>query len=123
VQATAPKGSAVAQTEGRVYVALFLGFASLSGLVFPPAIGLGVAGIVLSLMARKRIATSAGRLRGQALIWIALGLSVLGILLSLVLPGFVVYVWIYALSHGGQLPGLTGPSTPPNTGPPSLPGG
>lgn len=104
MQSTAPKGSEYTTTEGRAFVALLLGFMSLSGLVFPPAIGLGIAGIVVSPQARKRIATSGGRLRGMTVIWVALVLSVVGCLLSLVLPGFVVYVWIYALFHGGKLP-------------------
>ena len=122
MQATAPKGSEYTTIEGRVFAALFLGLTSLSGLVFPPAIVLGIGGVVLSLFARRRIVTSGGRLRGKTVLWFAIGLSVLGCLLSLVLPGFIVYVWIYAIFHGGQIPGL-GPSTPTVTGPPSLPAG
>ena len=104
MQESVPKGSEYTQIEGRVFVALVLGLTSLAGLVFPPAIGLGIGGIVLALMMRRRIAASDGRLRGQKIVWAALGLSVVGCLLSLVLPGFVVYVWIYALFHGGQFP-------------------
>ena len=67
-------------------------------------LGLGIAGIVVSLTARARIRQSEGRLSGRAVVWIALIVSVVGCLLSLVLPGFVVYVWIYAILHGGRLP-------------------
>ncbi len=35
---------------------------------------------------------------------LALVLSVVGMLGSLVLPAFIVSVWIYAAFHGGQLP-------------------
>lgn len=99
-----PARSEYTQVEGRVFVGLALGLLSLAGLIFPPMLGLGIAGIVISLMSRARIKQSGGRLRGLTVVWIALIMSVVGCLLSLVLPGFVVYVWIYALFHGGQLP-------------------
>lgn len=104
MQDTTPKGTEYSTIEGRVVVAVVLGLASLSGIVFPPAIGLGIGGIVLSLTSRKRISTSGGRLRGRWLAWTAFGLSVVGCLLSLVLPGFVIYIWIYAIFHGGRFP-------------------
>jgi hypothetical protein len=85
-------------------IALILGAISLFGLVFPPLLGAGVAGIVLSRMALRRIASGGGALKGRTTAWIALALSVVGSLLSLVLPLFVVYVWIYAASHGGRIP-------------------
>jgi hypothetical protein len=84
--------------------ALVLGLISLIGLVFPPLLGAGVAGIVLGWTARKRIARNGGELKGYRIAITGLALSVLGSLLSLVLPGFVVGVWIYAAFHGGQLP-------------------
>lgn len=85
-------------------IALILGLISLFGLVFPPLLGAGVAGVVLSWMALKRIASGEVAPTGRTTAWIALTLSVLGSLLSLVLPSFVVYVWIYAASHGGRIP-------------------
>ena len=100
---TAPAGSQ--QTiERRVIAALVLGLVSLIGLVFPPAIGFGIGAIVVSIRERKRIATGVGGLRGGWLLWVALVAGVIGCLLSLVIPGFVVYVWIYAIFHGGAFP-------------------
>ena len=90
--------------EGRPFVALLLSFLSLGGLVFPPAIGLGIAGVVLSWKAHTRIAASGGTLKGRAVVWIALVLGVIGCLLSLAIPGFVAYVYLYAAFHGGQAP-------------------
>lgn len=85
-------------------MALLLGFLSLVGLVFPPAIGLGVAGIVISLIERTRIAASGGSLKGRILVWIALVLSAIGCLLSLAIPGFIAYVYVYAIFNGGRAP-------------------
>ena len=97
--------SAYTTVEGRVPAALVLGAVSLFGLVFPLLLAAGVAGIYLSWSARKRIASSRGALKGRAAAWIAFALSVVGSLLSLVFPAFVVSVYIYAAFHGGQLPG------------------
>jgi hypothetical protein len=85
-------------------VALVLGLVSLPGLVFPPLLGAGIAGIVLAWTARRRIARSGGELKGNRIAIAGLALSILGSLLSLVLPGFFVGVAIYALFHGNQLP-------------------
>jgi hypothetical protein len=104
VQDAAPVGSDSPKVEGRVYVALLFGLLSLSGLVFPPAIGFGIAAIALSVITRRRMTASGGRLRGRWLAWMALGFGVAGSLLSLVIPGFVVYIWIYAIFHGGHFP-------------------
>ena len=93
------------QTDGGAIAALVLGFVSLGGLVFPPLLFMGVAGVVLGWTARRRIARSGGALRGRGIAIGGLVLGGLGSLLSLVLPGFVVGVWIYAAFHGGQLPG------------------
>ena len=103
MQETAPAASDQ-RIEGRVFAALVLGLVSLIGIVFPPAIGLGIGAIVVSIRERKRIATGAGGLRGGWLLWVALVAGMIGCLLSLVIPGFVVYVWIYALFHGGAFP-------------------
>ena len=92
------------RTDSGAVAALACGFISLGGLVFPPLLGLGIAGIVLGWTSRRRIARSAGELKGNAIAVGGLVLGVVGSLLSLVLPGFVVGVWIYALFHGGQLP-------------------
>ena len=97
--------SADTTVQGRTpRIALILGLISLFGLVFPPLLGAGVAGVVLSWMALKRIASSGGLLKGRRTAWIALALSVIGSLLSLVLPSFVLYVWIYAAFHDGRIP-------------------
>ncbi len=93
------------KTDSGAITALVLGLVSLIGLVFPPLLGLGIAGIVLGWLARRRIARSGGELRGK---WIAIAgivLGVVGSLLSLVIPGFVVGVLIYAAFHGGQCGG------------------
>ena len=81
-----------------------LGLISLIGLIFPPLFAIGVAGIVLGWTARKRIARSGGELKGKGIAFAGIVLSVFGCLLSLVIPGFIVSVWIYAAFHGGQLP-------------------
>ncbi len=85
--------------------ALVLSLVSLFGLVFPPLIAAALAGIILGWTARKRISRSSGELKERRIAIAGVALGVLGTLLSLVLPGFVVSVWIYALFHGGQLPG------------------
>ena len=92
------------RTDSGAVAALVCGFVSLAGLVFPPLLGLGIAGILLGWTSRRRIARSGGQLKGNAVAVGGLVLGVVGSLLSLVLPGFVVSVWIYALFHGGQLP-------------------
>lgn len=92
--------------EGLIPVALVLGVVSMFGLIFPPLFFAGVTGVILSWVARRRIASSAGTLKGKTAAWIAFALSLVGCLLSLVFPAFVVYVWIYAAFHGGKLPGL-----------------
>jgi uncharacterized membrane protein len=90
--------------EGRIVAALVLGAVSLVGLVFPPLLAAGGAGIYLSVSGLRRIRASNGAFRGRTAAWIALVLSVLGCLLSLVLPGFIIYVWIWSAFHGGRLP-------------------
>lgn len=92
------------RTPGEAKVALALGAVSIVGLVFPPLIALGVAGLILAWMARKRIAASPDQLRGAWMAYLALVLSAVGTLASLVLPGFIIAVQIYAALHGGQLP-------------------
>jgi len=101
--ATAPSPPQTRTDSGAV-AALVCGFVALGGLVFPPFLGLGIAGILLGWTSRRRIARSNGELRGNAMAVGGLVLGVLGSLLSLVLPGFVVGVYIYAAFHGGQLP-------------------
>ena len=93
-----------ARTDSAAVVSLVLGFVSLAGLVFPPMIATAIMGIILGWTARRRIAAGQGTLKGG---WIAIAglvLSMLGALCSLVFPGFVLGVWIYAAFHGGQLP-------------------
>lgn len=92
------------RTDSGAIAAFVCGFISLGGLVFPPLLGLGIAGIVLGWTSRRRVARSGGQLKGNAIALGGLALGVVGSLLSLVLPGFVVGVWIYAAFHGGQLP-------------------
>ncbi len=92
------------KTDSGAIVALILGLVAMIGLIFPPLLGLGIAGIVLGWVAHRRIGRSGGALKGK---WFAFGgivLGVLGSLLSLVIPGFIVGVWINAAFHGGQLP-------------------
>ena len=92
------------RTDSGAVAALVLGIVSLGGLLFPPFLGLAIAGIVLGWAAHRRIARSRTELKGDRIAISDLALSVVGLLLSLVLPGFVVWVWIYAAFHGGQLP-------------------
>jgi hypothetical protein len=92
------------QTDSGAVAALVLGVFSLAGLVFPPMLGLGIAAIVIGWAARRRIARSGAAVKGYRIAVAGLVLGVLGSLLSLVLPGFIVGVWIYAAFHGGQLP-------------------
>ena len=73
-------------------------------MLFPPAFVLGAIAIVLSVVLRQRIKASGGRLRGTAVLWVAMVLGVVGCLLSLVFPAVIVYGLVYALFHGGQLP-------------------
>jgi hypothetical protein len=82
-------------------VALILGIISVFGIVLPPLIGCAIAGLILGWKSR-RAAIAEGR--SLWLSYLALGLSAIGALDSLVLPGFVIYVVIYALTHGNQLP-------------------
>ncbi|GAC1513235.1 MAG: hypothetical protein NVS1B3_17540 [Candidatus Dormibacteraceae bacterium] len=91
-------------TDRGAVVALVLGLLSLGGLVFPPLLGFGVAGIVLGWKAHQRVVRSGGEVKGNRIAIAGLALGVLGSLMSLVLPGFIVSVWIYAAFHGGQLP-------------------
>ena len=93
-----------ARTDSAAVVSLALGFVSLGGLVFPPMLATAIMGIVLGWTARRRIAASQGTLKGGWLAIAGLVLSVLGAFCSLVLPSFVVGVWVYAAFHGGQLP-------------------
>jgi hypothetical protein len=103
---SAPSTSVVgSKTPSEAKVALALGALSLVGLVFPPAIASGIAGLILGWKARGRIADAPDQFRGAWMAYLALFLSAVGTLASLVLPGFVVSVWIYAAFHGGQLPG------------------
>lgn len=91
--------------DSAAVVALVCGLISLGGLVFPPLLGVGIAAIVLGWTARRRIARSAGALKGSGMAIAGLMFGVLGSLLSLVFPGFVAFVYIYAAFHGGQAPG------------------
>jgi Domain of unknown function (DUF4190) len=93
-----------AQTDSAAVVSLVLGLLSLFGLVFPPLIAAAVIAIVLGWTARRRIAAGRHVLKGGRIAIAGMIVGVLGALLSLVLPGFVVSVWIYAAFHGGQLP-------------------
>lgn len=91
--------------ESGAISSLVLGFLSLVALVFPPALGLGIAAIVLGWTARRRIAGSGGAQRGGHIAIVGLLLGVIGTLEGLVLPGFVAFVYIYAAFHGGKVPG------------------
>lgn len=93
------------RTDSGAVTALVLGGISLIGLVFPPCLGLGIAAIVLGWTARRRIASSGGGLKGSGIATAGLVLGVLGSLMSLVLPGIVVGVYIYA-AFGGQVNNL-----------------
>jgi Domain of unknown function (DUF4190) len=101
---SSPTTSTELQTDSGAVAALVCGLVSLIGLVFPPLLFVGVAGVILGWTARKRIALSNGGLKGSRIAVAGLALGVLGILLSLVIPGFIVGVWIYAAFHGGRLP-------------------
>lgn len=100
-----PTELAPAPVDRSAIAALVLGFVSLVALVFPPALGLGVAAIVIGWTARRRIARSTTAVRGSAFAIIGLVLGVIGTLEALVLPGIVAFVYIYAAFHGGQIPG------------------
>jgi hypothetical protein len=82
-------------------VALILGIISLFGLVLPPLIGCAIAGLILGWRSR-RAAIAEGK--SPRVPNAALAFSAVGALDSLVLPGFVVYVVLYALTHNNQLP-------------------
>lgn len=101
VETTAPRRI---QTDSGAVAALVCGLVSLVGLIFPLLLGFGVAGIILGWSARRRIARSGGELKGKRIAIAGVALGVLGSLLSLVLPGFIVGVWLYAAFHGGHLP-------------------
>ncbi|HEX7263601.1 MAG TPA: DUF4190 domain-containing protein [Candidatus Dormibacteraeota bacterium] len=92
------------RTDSGAVAALVCGLVSLVGLVFPPLLCAGLAGVILGWTARKRIARSDSGLKGSRIAIAGLALGVLGTLLSLVIPGFIVGVWIYAAFHGGRLP-------------------
>jgi hypothetical protein len=96
--------AAPATTDGRAQAALALGVASLVGLIFPPLLIAGVGAIYLGLTSLRRITRSEGTLKGRGMALAGLALGVVGSLLSLVLPGFFGYVWIYAAFHNNQLP-------------------
>ena len=96
--------AAPATTDGRAQGALVLGVVSLVGLILPPLLVAGVTAIYLGFTAQRRIARSEGTLKGRGMALAGLALGVVGSLLSLVLPGFFGYVWIYAAFHNGQLP-------------------
>lgn len=98
-------GSVQIRTDSGAVTALVLGLISLVGLVVPPCLGLGIAAIVLGRTARRRIMSSGGGLKGSRIATIGLVLGVVGSLMSLVLPGFVVGVYIYA-AFGGQVNNL-----------------
>ncbi|HEV2027921.1 MAG TPA: DUF4190 domain-containing protein [Candidatus Dormibacteraeota bacterium] len=91
------------RVEGRAVASLVLGAVSLIGLVMPPLLAAGIAGIYLGWTARRRIKGSLGVLRGTWVATLGLVLGIIGCLLSLVLPGFVIAVYIYAAFHGGQI--------------------
>ena len=93
------------KTDSGAVAALAIGAISLIGLIFPLLLAAGVAAIILGWVARKRIVRSGGELRGNGIAIAGIALGVLGSLLSLVFPAFVIGVWIYAAFHGGQLPG------------------
>jgi len=93
-----------AQTDSAAVVSMVLGLLSLFGVAFPPLIAAAVIAIVLGWTARRRIAASKRVLKGGRIAIAGMIVGVLGALFSLVLPGFVVGVWIYAAFHGGQLP-------------------
>jgi mannose/fructose/N-acetylgalactosamine-specific phosphotransferase system component IIC len=95
---------AAVKTDSGAIAALVMGLVSLPGLVLPPLLIVGVAGVVIGWTARRRIARSNGALKGTGIAIAGLALGVLGTLLSLVIPGFFVSVWIYAAFHGGRLP-------------------
>jgi hypothetical protein len=88
------------RTDSGAVAALVCGFVSLGGLVFPPLPALGLAGILLGWTSRRRIARSGDELKGNAMAVGGLVLGVLGSLLSLVLPGFVVGVYICRVPRG-----------------------
>lgn len=107
------------KVDTRAVVAVVLGAVSLAGLIFPPMLLVGITATVLGWRSRKSVASSGGALSGWTAAWIAVGLGILGSLLSLVIPGLIVYVWIYAAFHGGQLP--PGPAITPAPFPPAAP--
>jgi len=92
------------RTDTQAVVSIVLGILSLPSLVFPPGGALGIAAIVVGVMARHRITRSEGRLKGQRIAIAGIILGALGTLMALVLPAFLVGVLIWSLFHGGRLP-------------------
>ena len=95
--------SEIRRDSGAV-AAFLLGLVSLVGLVLPLLFGAGLAAIILGWTARRRIAASDGALKGKWIAITGLALGVLGCLLSLVIPGLIAYVYIFAAFHGGRAP-------------------
>jgi hypothetical protein len=93
------------RTDSQAIASLVLGVVSLPALVFPPCGALGVAAVVVGVIARHRIKNSAGQLKGYRLAIGGIALGVLGVLMGLALPAFFIGVLIWSLFHGGQLPG------------------
>ena len=93
------------KTDSGAVASLAIGSISLIGLIFPLLVAAGVVAILLGWVAHKRIRSSGGELKGNGIAIVGIGLGVVGSLLSLVFPAFIVGVWIYAAFHGGQLPG------------------
>jgi hypothetical protein len=105
MSAAPPASSPQTHTDSGAVAALVCGLVSLIGLVFPLLLAVAVAAIILGWTARRRIARGGSALKGKGIATTGLVLGVLGTLLSLVIPGFIVGVWIYAAFHGGQCGG------------------
>jgi|SRR5690348_13655383 len=99
-----PAATDRARTDTSAVVSLVLAVLSLPALVFPPLLGLGIAAIVTGVIARRRVSASAGLLKGRGIATAGIAIGGLGAVLGLVLPGFIVAVWIYAIFHGNQIP-------------------
>jgi hypothetical protein len=97
-------GAAPATTDGRAQAAVWIGAVSVFGLFFPPLLIAGIAGVYLGFTALRRIARSEGKLKGRSMALAGLGLGAVGTLLSLIVPGIIAYVYIYAAFHNGRMP-------------------
>jgi hypothetical protein len=92
-------GAVFAVRGNRPVGTLLIGLGSLGGLVNPLLIVAGITALVLGWRTMRKPGASV-----KALAVIGMVLGGLGVLASLVFPGFIAFGYIYAATHGGQLP-------------------